>query len=44
VADLLARLARRRPAVRRAAAGILAETVDPRAVFSWRGVLAALLR
>ena len=44
VADQLARLARRRAIIRRAAAGILDETVDPRAVFSLRGLLAALFR
>jgi len=43
-ADLLAWLARWRPGVRSAAAGILDETVDPRAVFSWRGLAATLLR
>jgi geranylgeranyl reductase family protein len=44
VADQLARLARRRAIIRRAAAGILNETVDPRAVFSLRGLLTALFR
>jgi len=44
VADQLSRLARRRPIIRRAAAGILNETVDPRAVFSLRGLLTALFR
>ncbi|NIM49822.1 MAG: geranylgeranyl reductase family protein [Gemmatimonadales bacterium] len=36
VNDFVARRVRRNPALRRAAAGVLNETVDPRTLFSWR--------
>lgn len=44
VCDLLARRARRSRFLRDSLAGILSETVDPRTVFSTRGVLRSLLR
>lgn len=37
--DLLAKRIQRTPALQRAAAGILSETVDPHAVFQWRNLL-----
>lgn len=39
LADSLARRIRRSPALQRAAAGILGESVDPRRVFRWRNLL-----
>jgi geranylgeranyl reductase family protein len=43
-ADLLARRVQRSPRLRQAAAGILAETVDPRTIFAWRNLLPRWLR
>lgn len=42
--DLLARRAARSVAMRRAVEGLLNETIDPRAVFSLRGLLRSLVR
>jgi geranylgeranyl reductase family protein len=42
--DMLARRMQRSPALQRAAAGIIAETIDPRSVFRWRNLLPRWLR
>lgn len=42
--DAIARRVRRSDRVRRAAAGILDETIDPRVLFSWRNVVASWRR
>lgn len=42
LADLVARRVQRSPALARAAAGIVSETEDPRALFSWRAILPSL--
>jgi flavin-dependent dehydrogenase len=41
IIDAIARRVRRSDRFRRAAAGILNETIDPRVLFSWRSVVAA---
>lgn len=43
VSDFLIRRSQRSQALRNAAAGVLNETVDPRAIFSWRGVVKSLV-
>ncbi|NNG16902.1 MAG: FAD-dependent oxidoreductase [Gemmatimonadales bacterium] len=44
VSDFLIKRAQGSEALRNAAAGVLNETVDPSAIFSWRGVVASLIR
>jgi hypothetical protein len=44
VTDLVARRARSSPSVREALAGVLAETVEPRRVFSLSGIARSWLR
>ncbi len=44
VSDFLFKQAQRSQTLRNAAAGVLNETVDPRAIFSWRGVMASFIR